>query len=118
MAPRTQLEIATSSVIRLVKEEASYHKELLQQAERIKRLEADTTGGDENREYTLKQERMSLEETKKVLPTLKEKIVQAVANLEALIVEEGKKGMDSNVAHITAGKEAIAQAKTAEREIS
>ena len=29
---------------------------------------------------------MSLEETKKVLPTLKEKIVQTVANLEALIV--------------------------------
>lgn len=29
---------------------------------------------------------MSLEETRKVLPTLKEKIVQTVANLEALIV--------------------------------
>jgi tubulin-specific chaperone A len=56
MAPRTQLEIITSSVIRLVKEEASYHKELLQQAERIKKLEADTAGDDENREYTLEQE--------------------------------------------------------------
>jgi tubulin-specific chaperone A len=56
MAPRTQLEITTSSVIRLVKEEASYHNELQQQAERIKKLEADTTDGDENREYTLKQE--------------------------------------------------------------
>lgn len=56
MAPRSQLEITTSSVTRLVKEEASYHKELQQQAERIKKLEADTTGGDENREYTLKQE--------------------------------------------------------------
>lgn len=56
MAPRTQLEITTSSVIRLVKEEASYHSELQQQAERIKKLEADTTSDDENREYTLKQE--------------------------------------------------------------
>lgn len=56
MAPRSQLEITTSSVIRLVKEEASYHKELQQQTERIKKLEADTAGGDENREYTLKQE--------------------------------------------------------------
>ncbi|CAG7999775.1 unnamed protein product [Penicillium nalgiovense] len=118
MAPRTQLEITTSSVIRLVKEEASYHSELQQQAERIKKLEADTTSDDENREYTLKQERMSLEETKKVLPTLKEKIVQTVANLEALIIEEGKKGPESNVEHITAAKEAIAQAKTAQREIS
>ncbi|KAJ5473582.1 hypothetical protein N7475_003148 [Penicillium sp. IBT 31633x] len=118
MAPRSQLEITTSSVIRLVKEEASYHKELQQQTERIKKLEADTAGGDENREYTLKQEHMSLEETKKVLPSLKQKIVQAVANLEALIIEEGKKGMDSNVEHITAAKDAISQAKTAEREIS
>lgn len=56
MAPRSQLEITTSSVTRLVKEEASYHKELQQQYERIKKLEADTAGDDENREYTLKQE--------------------------------------------------------------
>jgi hypothetical protein len=56
MAPRSQLEITTSSVIRLVKEEASYHQELQQQTERVKRLEAETAGDDENREYMLKQE--------------------------------------------------------------
>jgi hypothetical protein len=56
MAPRSQLEITTSSVIRLVKEEASYHQELQQQTERVKRLEAETAGDDENREYILKQE--------------------------------------------------------------
>jgi hypothetical protein len=56
MAPRSQLEITTSSVIRLVKEEASYHKELADQIERVKRLEAETAGDDENREYMLKQE--------------------------------------------------------------
>ena len=56
MAPRSQLQITTSSVIRLVKEEASYHKELEQQTERVKRLEAETAGDDENREYMLKQE--------------------------------------------------------------
>ena len=33
-------------------------------------------------------------------------------------VEEGKKGSESNVEHITEAKEAIAQAKTAEREVS
>lgn len=33
-------------------------------------------------------------------------------------IEEGKKGSESNVEHITAAKEAIAKAKTAEREIS
>jgi hypothetical protein len=56
MAPRSQLEIVTSSVLRLVKEEASYHKELQQQTERVKKLEAETGGDDENREFTIKQE--------------------------------------------------------------
>jgi tubulin-specific chaperone A len=56
MAPRSQLEIATSSVERLVKEEASYHRELQQQTERIQKLESQEAGEDENREYMLKQE--------------------------------------------------------------
>ncbi|KAJ5591661.1 Tubulin binding cofactor A [Penicillium hispanicum] len=118
MAPRTQLEITTASVIRLVKEEASYHRELEQQAERIKKLESGHGGDDENQEFLMKQERLALEETKKVLPALKKKLAETAAELESLVVEEGRKGESSNVAHITAAKEAIAQAKTAEREIS
>lgn len=55
MAPPSQLSIATSSVTRLVKEEASYHKELLSQQARLKKLE-EATEEDENREYSLKQE--------------------------------------------------------------
>lgn len=55
MAPRSQLEIFTSSVQRLVKEEASYHNEIKQQSERVQKLESQE-GGDENREYMLKQE--------------------------------------------------------------
>lgn len=55
MAPRSQLEIFTSSVQRLVKEEASYHSEIKQQTERVKKLEAQDEG-DENREYLLNQE--------------------------------------------------------------
>lgn len=54
MAPPSKLAVATSSVTRLVKEEASYHKELEQQQARIKKLEEST--GDENAEYQLKQE--------------------------------------------------------------
>ncbi|KAF7158601.1 hypothetical protein CNMCM5623_003661 [Aspergillus felis] len=118
MAPRSQLEIATSSVERLVKEEASYHRELQQQTERIQKLESQQAGDDENQEYMLKQERLALEETKKVLPNLKQKIDEAVAKLESLLAEEGKKGLESNVEQITAGKEAIAKAKTAKREIA
>lgn len=54
MPPPTKLAVATSSVLRLVKEEASYHKELEQQASRIKKLEQGSE--DENAEYQLKQE--------------------------------------------------------------
>jgi tubulin-specific chaperone A len=60
MAPSTPLSIATGAVQRLVKEEASYHREQQAQEKRIKQLEAQAQTGDaeedENREYTLKQE--------------------------------------------------------------
>ena len=55
MFPPSQLSITTSSVLRLVKEEASYHKELEQQQTRIKELEEEEEG-DENAEFQLKQE--------------------------------------------------------------
>lgn len=54
MAPPSKLAVATSSVLRLVKEEASYHKELEQQEARIKKLESSME--DDNAEYQLKQE--------------------------------------------------------------
>ncbi|KAL1999841.1 hypothetical protein VTN02DRAFT_3900 [Thermoascus thermophilus] len=123
MAPPTPLSIATSSVKRLVKEEASYHREMEEQTKRIQRLEAEAkeAGGEDddgNREYMLQQERRALEETKAVFPSLKAKISDAVAKLEALLVEEGQKGEASNVEQITAAKEAVSQAKTALREVA
>ncbi|KAL4783099.1 tubulin binding cofactor A [Aspergillus varians] len=118
MAPRSQLEITTASVQRLVKEEASYHRELEQQKERIQKLEAQDPSADENREYMLNQERLALEETKRIFPSLKQKIEEAIAKLNGQLIEEGKKGAESNVAHITAAKEAIASARVAEREIA
>jgi len=54
MAPPSQLSIATSSLLRLVKEEASYHKELEQQQSRLQKLEQG--GWDENADYIIKQE--------------------------------------------------------------
>ncbi|KAL2872661.1 putative tubulin-specific chaperone Rbl2 [Aspergillus lucknowensis] len=118
MAPRSQLEIATGSVQRLTKEEASYRRELEQQKARIQQLEAQDLSADENREYMLKQERLALEETERVFPSLKRKIEEAIARLNSLLVEEGKKGEESNVEHINAAKEAIANARVAEREIA
>jgi hypothetical protein len=55
MPPPSQLSIATSSVQRLVKEEASYHKELEKQQARLKNLETNPDE-DENAEYQLRQE--------------------------------------------------------------
>lgn len=60
MAPPSPLTVATSSVQRLVKEEAYYHKELVSQQTRVDKLEKDIKEGskdlDENAEYILKQE--------------------------------------------------------------
>lgn len=55
MPPPSQLAIATSSVQRLVKEEASYHKELTQQQARLDKLLA-SKDEDENAEFQVKQE--------------------------------------------------------------
>lgn len=55
MPPPSQLAIATSSLTRLTKEEASYHAEHEQQKARIAKLE-ESSSSDENAEFTLKQE--------------------------------------------------------------
>ena len=55
MAP-SQLKIATGALERLVKEEASYHKEMESQKVRISNLEQQKNDQDENREFMLKQE--------------------------------------------------------------
>lgn len=63
MAPPSSLQIAVSSLQRLIKEEASYHKEMDQQKSRIAKLEAtkgDKADGDGNEEFELRQEVCSL----------------------------------------------------------
>jgi tubulin-specific chaperone A len=77
---------------------------------------------------------MAMEETKKVLPSLRQKIVDSVKELEVLIVsahyvvpqnlifvltllqaEESQKGTESNAAHIIAAQESVSKAKAAQR---
>lgn len=58
MAP-SQINIATSSLQRLLKEEASYYKEQQQQEARIQKLEKEgpaAADSDGNQEFVLKQE--------------------------------------------------------------
>ena len=102
MAPPSQLAIATSAVNRLVKEEASYHKELEQQQARIEKLK-QASSDEENAEWNLKQEvcgfnqslsRMiidsiqnrALDETKAIFPELRNRIQQSLAKLEHQLV--------------------------------
>ncbi|EHY59468.1 tubulin folding cofactor A [Exophiala dermatitidis] len=87
MAPPSQLQIAISSLQRLLKEEASYYKEQSQQEARIAKLEKEGTGDDDdgNREFQLKQEKKALEETKAMIPTLRERITSAREKLESYL---------------------------------
>ncbi|KAF2202038.1 tubulin binding cofactor A [Delitschia confertaspora ATCC 74209] len=116
MAPPSKLAVATGAVIRLVKEEASYHKELAHQEARIKELEDST--GDENKEYSLRQERQALEETKNVFPTIRQKISQAVQKLEEELESNKEDGGSASTEEVTKAKDAVAEAKKAIREIS
>ncbi|KAG8629530.1 hypothetical protein KVT40_003395 [Elsinoe batatas] len=77
MPPPSQLSIATGAVVRLVKEEASYHRELASQKNRVARLERSAED-----EYEIKQEKQAIEETYKIFPTLHDKIKGAVYKLE------------------------------------
>ncbi|KIW20906.1 hypothetical protein PV08_01485 [Exophiala spinifera] len=105
MAP-SQIQVVISSLQRLLKEENSYYKEQEQQEARIAKLEKDKTDEDGNREFTLKQERQALEETKKVIPTLRERITNTREKLENMLDTAGSdEERDAAVQVLKAAKE-------------
>ncbi|KAI9868612.1 MAG: hypothetical protein M1813_004462 [Trichoglossum hirsutum] len=118
MPPPSPLAIATSSVVRLVKEERSYHKELQQQAVRIQKLAAgqDASVEEDNVEFLLKQERRALAETEAVFPTLRLRIEDAVAGLENLIEGGPQSGKEWSVEEVEKAKEAVVAARKSIRE--
>ncbi|KAG0136866.1 tubulin binding cofactor A [Tuber indicum] len=80
MPPPTSLSIKTSSVLRLIKEEASYLKETIQQKAAVEKLEQD--GADE---YELRQPRQVLEQTIVMAPAVRKQLLTALSSLsEAL----------------------------------
>ncbi|KAK1994678.1 tubulin-specific chaperone Rbl2 [Colletotrichum falcatum] len=89
MAPPSQLTVATLSVTRLLKEEISYEKELVQQKAKVATLEAEIKDGkpdeDGNREYMLRQLKLAVEETQKIFPSLRTRVEDATAKLEEQI---------------------------------
>ncbi|MCJ1413773.1 hypothetical protein MMC32_000098 [Xylographa parallela] len=114
MAPPSQLSIATSSLVRLVKEESSYHKELQGQLARIEKLDE----GDENAEYILKQEKKGIEETKAMFPELRDRIKAAMERLDLQLEATKEAGSNSNTEEVSKAKEAMAQAKTSYKEMA
>ncbi|KAH7329023.1 hypothetical protein B0I35DRAFT_473671 [Stachybotrys elegans] len=137
MPPPSQLVIATNSVRRLLKEEASYHKELAQQQEAIKKLEEKTKSGqgneDDNAEYMLKQQvgqlqpqalatsllsteltlyaqQLAVDQTKAVFGPLRERIDAAVEKLEEKVALEESSGAPD--AEIEQAKAALEEAKS------
>ncbi|KFY19008.1 hypothetical protein V493_08200 [Pseudogymnoascus sp. VKM F-4281 (FW-2241)] len=112
MAPPSPLAIATSSLQRLVKEEASYYKELEKQEARLKKIEASTEE-DENREYTLKQERRAIEETKAVFPTLQQRIGDNLEKLRDQVEKALENNTDEKSEEIVKAQTAIENAEAA-----
>ncbi|RPB19416.1 tubulin binding cofactor A [Terfezia boudieri ATCC MYA-4762] len=77
MPPPSALDIRTSSVVRLIKEESSYHKELASAKKSLEKMLA----GEEPDEYELRQQRKVVEETKAMIPEVRTRLQTA---LEAL----------------------------------
>ncbi|KAI1299144.1 tubulin binding cofactor A [Xylaria venustula] len=93
MPAPSPLAIATQSVQRLVKEDSYYRKELAQQTERVKKIEADLKdSADGNAAFILKQEQKAVEETRAVFVPLRERIVEAIQRLEEQIATAESEG--------------------------
>ncbi|KAI9843836.1 MAG: hypothetical protein M1837_006097 [Sclerophora amabilis] len=118
MPAPSPLAIATSSVLRLVKEEASYRTELEDQESKLQRFQQNGAADDENLDYQLKQEQRAIDETKAMFPQLRQRIEDAVDKLLQQLSAEQSAGSESNAEEITKAKEAIAEAKKGIREIA
>ncbi|KAK0766630.1 hypothetical protein N5P37_000356 [Trichoderma harzianum] len=117
MPSPSPLVIATGAVNRLLKEEASYHKELLAQEAEAKAQEEKIKSGqddeDGNATYILKQHKMVVEQTRAVFKPLRDRINQAVEKLEDLVASEEKTG-NASAEELANAKAALEKAKTEE----
>ncbi|KAH6898569.1 tubulin binding cofactor A [Thelonectria olida] len=113
MPPPSQLAIATSSVNRLLKDVASYHKELVEQEGQVRALEEKIKNGqnddDGNASFMLKQQKTAVEQTKAVFSTLQDRIEAAASKLEDQIKLREESGAPEQ--ELEAAKETLAKAK-------
>ncbi|KAF8428707.1 tubulin binding cofactor A [Tirmania nivea] len=78
MPPPSALGIKTSSVVRLIKEESSYHKELASAKQSLEKM----LTGEEPDEYELRQQRKVIEETKAMVPEVRTRLQTALEALQ------------------------------------
>ncbi|KAI9171410.1 hypothetical protein HJFPF1_00893 [Paramyrothecium foliicola] len=120
MPPPSQLAIATSSVRRLMREENSYRKELVDQEKKVKLLEEKIKNGesdeDGNGEFMLRQHKTAVEETKAVFGPLGKRIDDAVAKLEEQLAAQDKGAAKEE--EVEQAKAALAEVKAAQTEAS
>ncbi|KAF4594705.1 Tubulin binding cofactor A [Ophiocordyceps camponoti-floridani] len=111
MPPPSPLAITTSSVHRLLKEEASYHTELAEQRARVDALEAKAGNEDEdgNAAFLVKQQRTVVEQTRAVFVPLRLRIDEAVAKLEEQVA--AAEVQDGDLVAARAALEMAAKAK-------
>ncbi|KAK5624737.1 hypothetical protein RRF57_000453 [Xylaria bambusicola] len=113
MPAPSPLVIATQSVQRLVKEDSYYRKELAQQTERVKKIEAELKtspdSADGNAAFILKQEQKAVEETRGIFVPLRERIVEAMQRLEERIATAESEGAAAD--DIAQGNEALKLAR-------
>ncbi|XP_070541816.1 tubulin-specific chaperone A-like [Ptychodera flava] len=78
-----QIKIKTGVVKRLNKEKAMYEKEVVDQDEKIKKMEAD--GKDE---YDIKKQKEVLQESKQMIPDCKKRLATAHSELTTMVENE------------------------------
>ncbi|CEP20773.1 RBL2 [Cyberlindnera jadinii] len=102
MSP-SQLEIKTRALGRLIKEETIYHDEVKEQEGVI----ASMKSADAD-EYEIKKQVEVLEDTKKMIPLLREKIQQSLESLEQFLKDyTGEDSLDSASANIATAKKVL-----------
>ncbi|POR39733.1 Tubulin binding cofactor A [Tolypocladium paradoxum] len=111
MPSPSPLAIASGSVQRLLKEEASYHKELADQEAQVKALEEQLKAGQGDEDGNAEFMQTAVEQTKAVFGPLKTRIAAAVAKLEDQVA--ASEGSGAHAGDLEQATAVLAQAKAA-----
>ncbi|KAI9858111.1 MAG: hypothetical protein M1824_004431 [Vezdaea acicularis] len=99
MPPSSPLTIATRSLVRLTREERSYHKEMAEQQAAISRIPED-----ENAQFTERQQRQAIQETIVVIAKVKDQIRDAAQKVEDQLVSVNLKPLTGSRSEIMKGE--------------